>query len=113
VASRGPPAHCRRPYRLLGSRDHECGHLAAEQLSARTVHLDVTDDASVDAAVTAIEADGRWTCWSTMPASHQCFRSWAKSRQALQPQDDYYQCEDTQTGDLVHTSLPESAGALV
>ncbi|WP_319449738.1 MULTISPECIES: SDR family NAD(P)-dependent oxidoreductase [unclassified Mycobacterium] len=41
----------------IGSRDAERGHRAAEQLGARTVQLDVTDDASVQAAVTAIEAD--------------------------------------------------------
>jgi NAD(P)-dependent dehydrogenase (short-subunit alcohol dehydrogenase family) len=42
----------------LGSRDAERGRRAAEQLGARAVQLDVTDDASVAAAVTAIEADG-------------------------------------------------------
>ncbi|MDT7676891.1 MAG: hypothetical protein QOD82_4793, partial [Pseudonocardiales bacterium] len=42
----------------LGSRDAERGRQAAEQLGARAVQLDVTDDASVAAAVTAIEADG-------------------------------------------------------
>ncbi|WP_040810364.1 SDR family NAD(P)-dependent oxidoreductase [Nocardia concava] len=42
----------------LGSRDPERGRLAAEQLGARSVQLDVTDDASVDAAVKIIEADG-------------------------------------------------------
>jgi NAD(P)-dependent dehydrogenase (short-subunit alcohol dehydrogenase family) len=42
----------------VGSRDRERGRLAAQQLGARTVQLDVTDDASVDAAVKAIEADG-------------------------------------------------------
>lgn len=42
----------------LGSRDPERGRLAAEQLGARSVRLDVTDDASVDAAVKIIEADG-------------------------------------------------------
>jgi NAD(P)-dependent dehydrogenase (short-subunit alcohol dehydrogenase family) len=42
----------------LGSRDAECGRHAAEQLGARTVQLDVTDDASVAAAVKVIEADG-------------------------------------------------------
>jgi NAD(P)-dependent dehydrogenase (short-subunit alcohol dehydrogenase family) len=42
----------------LGSRDAERGRRAAGQLGARAVQLDVTDDASVAAAVTAIEADG-------------------------------------------------------
>jgi NAD(P)-dependent dehydrogenase (short-subunit alcohol dehydrogenase family) len=42
----------------IGSRNGERGRRAAEQLGARTVQLDVTDDASVEAAVKAIEADG-------------------------------------------------------
>lgn len=42
----------------IGSRDAECGGRAAEQLGARAVQLDVTEDASVDAAVKAVEADG-------------------------------------------------------
>jgi NAD(P)-dependent dehydrogenase (short-subunit alcohol dehydrogenase family) len=42
----------------LGSRDVERGCRAAEELSARAVQLDVTDDASVAAAVKVIEADG-------------------------------------------------------
>ena len=42
----------------IGSRDAERGRRAAEQLGARAVQLDVTDDVSVAAAVTAIEADG-------------------------------------------------------
>lgn len=42
----------------IGSRDAERGRRAAEQLGARTVQLDVTDDASVQAAAKAIEADG-------------------------------------------------------
>jgi NAD(P)-dependent dehydrogenase (short-subunit alcohol dehydrogenase family) len=42
----------------LGSRDAELGRRAAAELGARAVQLDVTDDASVQAAVTAIEADG-------------------------------------------------------
>ncbi|MFD7115878.1 SDR family NAD(P)-dependent oxidoreductase [Streptomyces sp. NPDC059922] len=41
-----------------GSRDPERGRRAAELLGARTVVLDVTDDASVAAAARAIEADG-------------------------------------------------------
>ncbi|MFD6156173.1 SDR family oxidoreductase [Nocardia sp. NPDC060256] len=42
----------------LGSRDAERGRRAAEQLGARAVVLDVTDDASVAAAVKTLEADG-------------------------------------------------------
>ena len=42
----------------LASRDAERGRLAAERLGARAISLDVTDDASVDAAVKAVEAAG-------------------------------------------------------
>ena len=42
----------------VGSRDAERGRRAAEQLGARAVQLDVTDDASVQAAVRTIETDG-------------------------------------------------------
>jgi len=42
----------------IGSRDAERGRRTAEQLGARAVQLDVTDDASVAAAVQAIEASG-------------------------------------------------------
>ncbi|MFD0021017.1 SDR family NAD(P)-dependent oxidoreductase [Streptomyces sp. NPDC058382] len=42
----------------IGSRDAGRGQRAAEQLGARTVRLDVTDEASVRAAAAAIEADG-------------------------------------------------------
>lgn len=42
----------------LGSRDAERGRRAAEQIGARAVQLDVTDDASVQAAVQVVEADG-------------------------------------------------------
>jgi NAD(P)-dependent dehydrogenase (short-subunit alcohol dehydrogenase family) len=42
----------------VGSRDAERGLRAAEQLGARTVRLDVTDDASVAAAVKSIAAGG-------------------------------------------------------
>ncbi|HVX46785.1 MAG TPA: SDR family NAD(P)-dependent oxidoreductase [Mycobacteriales bacterium] len=38
----------------IGSRDAEKGRLAAADLGARSVQLDVTDDASVDAAAKAI-----------------------------------------------------------
>lgn len=42
----------------LGSRDAERGRRAAEELGARAVVIDVTDDASVAAAVKTIDADG-------------------------------------------------------
>jgi NAD(P)-dependent dehydrogenase (short-subunit alcohol dehydrogenase family) len=42
----------------IGSRDAERGRRAAEPLGAQAVQLDVTDDASVEAAAKAIEADG-------------------------------------------------------
>ena len=42
----------------IGSRDAERGRRAAEQLGARLVQLDVTDDTSVAVAAKAIEADG-------------------------------------------------------
>ncbi|BDM74091.1 short-chain dehydrogenase (plasmid) [Streptomyces nigrescens] len=42
----------------VGSRDAARGRRAAERLGARTVQLDVTDDASVAAAAEAIEAEG-------------------------------------------------------
>ncbi len=42
----------------LGSRDAERGRQAAEQLGARLVLLDTTDDASVEAAVKTVEAGG-------------------------------------------------------
>jgi NAD(P)-dependent dehydrogenase (short-subunit alcohol dehydrogenase family) len=42
----------------LGSRDAERGRRAAEQLGARLVLIDVTDDASVEAAAKKIEAEG-------------------------------------------------------
>ena len=42
----------------VGSRDAERGRRAAEELGARTVQLDVTDDTSVDAAAKTIAADG-------------------------------------------------------
>ncbi|WP_433207861.1 SDR family NAD(P)-dependent oxidoreductase [Nocardia sp. CA-107356] len=42
----------------IGSRDAERGRRAAEQLGARVVRLDITDDASVAAAVETIAADG-------------------------------------------------------
>ncbi|PVE11943.1 SDR family oxidoreductase [Streptomyces scopuliridis] len=42
----------------VGSRDPERGRRAAEQLGARMVVIDVTDDASVAAAARTIEADG-------------------------------------------------------
>ena len=42
----------------IGSRDAERGRRSAGQLGARVVRLDVTDDASVEAAAKAVEADG-------------------------------------------------------
>lgn len=42
----------------LGSRDQERGLRAAGEIGARLVVLDVTDDASVEAAAKSIEADG-------------------------------------------------------
>jgi len=42
----------------VGSRDAERGRAAADRLGARAVRLDVTDEASVREAVTAIEARG-------------------------------------------------------
>ncbi|MEU0966835.1 SDR family oxidoreductase [Streptomyces sp. NPDC005917] len=42
----------------VGARDAERGRRAAEELGARFVLLDVTDDATVDAAAKTIEADG-------------------------------------------------------
>ncbi|GAA2652623.1 SDR family NAD(P)-dependent oxidoreductase [Streptomyces lunalinharesii] len=42
----------------VGSRDAERGRRAAERLGARTVLLDVTDDASVAAAARTVAADG-------------------------------------------------------
>jgi len=42
----------------VGSRDAERGRRAAGQLGARTVLIDVTDDASVAAAANRVAADG-------------------------------------------------------
>jgi NAD(P)-dependent dehydrogenase (short-subunit alcohol dehydrogenase family) len=42
----------------LGARDEERGRAAAEEVGGRFVQLDVTDDASVAAALARIEADG-------------------------------------------------------
>ncbi|WP_034271479.1 SDR family NAD(P)-dependent oxidoreductase [Actinospica robiniae] len=42
----------------LSSRDAELGRRAAAQIGARTVQLDVTQDESVAAAASALEADG-------------------------------------------------------
>lgn len=42
----------------LGARDEAAGHAVAQELGARYVLLDVTDDASVVAAFATIEADG-------------------------------------------------------
>ncbi|WP_327723603.1 SDR family oxidoreductase [Streptomyces europaeiscabiei] len=42
----------------MGARDAERGRRAAEQLGARFVLLDVTDDATVEATAKTVEADG-------------------------------------------------------
>jgi NAD(P)-dependent dehydrogenase (short-subunit alcohol dehydrogenase family) len=42
----------------IGARDEARGRAAAEELGARFVQLDVTDDASVKAAIDRIDADG-------------------------------------------------------
>ncbi|KAB2976206.1 MULTISPECIES: SDR family oxidoreductase [unclassified Streptomyces] len=42
----------------VGARDAERGRAAAERIGARFVLLDVTDDASVQAAAKTVEADG-------------------------------------------------------
>jgi NAD(P)-dependent dehydrogenase (short-subunit alcohol dehydrogenase family) len=42
----------------IGARDAERGRRAADEIGARFVQLDVTDDASVEAAAKTIEADG-------------------------------------------------------
>jgi NAD(P)-dependent dehydrogenase (short-subunit alcohol dehydrogenase family) len=42
----------------IGSRDADRGRRAAEELGARTVLIDVTDDVSVAEAAKAVEADG-------------------------------------------------------
>ncbi len=42
----------------VGARDEARGRAAAHELGARFVHLDVTDDASVTAALAQVEADG-------------------------------------------------------
>ncbi|WLW50188.1 SDR family NAD(P)-dependent oxidoreductase [Streptomyces sp. YU58] len=42
----------------VGARDVQRGRRAADELGARFVQLDVTDDASVEAAAKAVEADG-------------------------------------------------------
>lgn len=42
----------------IGARDESRGRAAAEEIHARFVQLDVTDDASVAAAFTQIETDG-------------------------------------------------------
>lgn len=42
----------------VGARDEKRGRAAADELGARFVWLDVTDDASVDAAAAAVAADG-------------------------------------------------------
>ena len=46
----------------VAARDPERGPVAAEELGARFVALDVTDDASVAAAADALASDGGSTC---------------------------------------------------
>lgn len=41
----------------IGARDAERGRVAAEKIGARSVQLDVTDQASVEAALAAVEAE--------------------------------------------------------
>ncbi len=59
----------------LGSRNAERGERAAEVIAGdgrdvRVIALDVTDQASVDAAAARISAEpGGWMCWSTTPGS--------------------------------------------
>lgn len=55
----------------LGSRDAGRGRRAAEELGARAVQLDITDDASVAAAVEVIEAGAGSTYSSTTPVSRR------------------------------------------
>jgi NAD(P)-dependent dehydrogenase (short-subunit alcohol dehydrogenase family) len=42
----------------VGSRDAELGRQVADELGARAIQLDITDDASVQAAAKSIETDG-------------------------------------------------------
>jgi NAD(P)-dependent dehydrogenase (short-subunit alcohol dehydrogenase family) len=42
----------------VGSRDAELGRQVADELGARAIQLDITDDASVQATAKSIEADG-------------------------------------------------------
>ena len=42
----------------VGSRDAELGRQVADELGARAIQLDITDDASVQAAAKSIEANG-------------------------------------------------------
>ncbi|SFP85179.1 SDR family NAD(P)-dependent oxidoreductase [Amycolatopsis rubida] len=53
----------------VGARDAARGQQAARELGARTVQLDVTDDASVLAAAKTVEAEGDWTSSSTTRVS--------------------------------------------
>ena len=49
----------------LGSRDEQRGREAADELGVRFVQLDVTDDASVAAAIATIESEGGTTLSTT------------------------------------------------
>jgi NAD(P)-dependent dehydrogenase (short-subunit alcohol dehydrogenase family) len=42
----------------VGSRDPDAGRIAAARLGARAIQLDITDDASVRSAASAVESDG-------------------------------------------------------
>ena len=53
----------------VGARDAERGRRAADELGARFVQLDVTDDASVEAAAKPSRPTAGSTSWSTTPAS--------------------------------------------
>ena len=53
----------------VGARDAARGQAAADELGARFVQLDVTDDASVAAAAETVAAGTASTCSSTTPAS--------------------------------------------
>lgn len=59
----------------LGSRNAERGRRAAEELGARAVQLDVTDNASVAAAAEVVEAGEGSMSWSTTPGSRRAART--------------------------------------
>jgi NAD(P)-dependent dehydrogenase (short-subunit alcohol dehydrogenase family) len=64
----------------VGARSVQRGEAAATELGARFVQLDVTDDASVAAALAAIDqAKATLTYWLTTPASAPERMSMARS----------------------------------